>query len=85
MLTPSEQRPALDVDVVDTSWMDSNTVGPRHAYFNVNRWLIDDLAEIILTRRRAAARPHRLVKLDQDHDTHGNVWVFLAAPSWIGA
>jgi len=82
---PTAQTPALDVDVVDISWMDTNTMGPRHSYFNVNRWLIDDLAEIILTRRRAAARPHRLVKLDMEGRTFGNVWVFLAAPSWIGA
>ena len=85
MITPSAQRPALDVDVIDTSWMDTNAAGPRHAYFNVNRWLIDDLAEVILTRKRAAARPHRLVKLDMEGRTFGNVWVFLAAPSWIGA
>ena len=65
--------------------MDTNTVGPRHAYFNVNRWLIDDLAEIITTRKRAAQRPHRLVKLEVEGPTDGNVWVFLAAPSWVGA
>ena len=82
---PTAKTPALDLDVIDTSWMDTNTVGPRHSYFNVNRWLIDDLAEIIVTRRRASSRPHRLVKLDMEGRTFGNVWVFLAAPSWIGS
>jgi len=81
---PTVGNPSLDLDVIDTSWMDTNTQGPRHSYFNVNRWLIDDLAEVITTRKRAASRPHRLVKLDVEGRTHGNVWVFLAAPSWIG-
>ena len=31
------------------------------------------------------ARPHRLVKLDMEGRTFGNVWVFLAAPKWVGA
>jgi len=78
---------ALDVDVIDTSWMDTNTQGPRHSYFNVNRWLIDDLAEVITRRRRAAARPHRLIKTQRDDggDADANVYVFLAAPSHLGA
>ncbi len=84
-LSPSGANPALDIDVIDTSWMDTNTQGPRHSYFHVNRWLIDDLAEVITTRKRAASRPHRLVKLDVEGKTRGNVWAFLAAPSWIGS
>jgi len=84
----------LDVDVVDTSWMDSNAVGPRHGYFHVNRWLIDDLAEIVETRRRATDRPHRLIRIDNIEDREdavvrsggqGNVFAFLAAPSWMGS
>jgi hypothetical protein len=67
----------LDVDVVDISWMDSNVHGPRHNYFNVNRWLIDDILETITTGQRAVQRTHRM--------THrgGNVWAFLAAPRHI--
>ena len=26
--------PMLDLDVIDTSWMDTNAVGPRHSYFS---------------------------------------------------
>ena len=92
----SDVHVPLDVDVVDTSWMDTNTAGPRHAYFNVNRWIIDDLAEVISTRRRADDRRHRLIKLDHGaahHDEdethymrgHITVFVFLAAPSWVGS
>ena len=69
---------ALDLDVVEISWMDTNVdFGVRHNYFNVNRWLIDDLLEIMTTRRRAKERTHRM--------THrgGNVWSFLAAPNHI--
>ena len=70
------QRP-LDMDVVDISWMDTNIHCARHNYFNINRWLIDDLMEIITTRKRAASRISRM--------THrgGNVWSFLAAPNHI--
>ena len=51
--------------------------GPRHNYFNVNRWLIDDLLELVTTGRRAALRTHRMTRRG------GNVWAFLAAPSYI--
>ena len=39
-LATSETDVPLDVDIIDTSWMDTNIGGPRHAYFNVNRWII---------------------------------------------
>ena len=67
----------LDMDVIDTSWMDSNIHELRHNYFNVNRYMIDDIREVIATKRRAHLRTGRL--------THrrGNVWSFLAAPKHI--
>ena len=67
----------LDMDVIDSSWMDANVQGLRHNYFNVNRYMIDDIREIISTKRRAHLRTGRL--------THrrGNVWSFLAAPKYI--
>ena len=67
----------LDMDVIDTSWMDSNIHELRHNYFNVNRYMIDDIREVISTKRRAHLRTGRL--------THrrGNVWSFLAAPKYI--
>lgn len=66
----------LDLDVVDASTLDSNVHGMRHCYFNLNSVLVDDLAEIVTTRRRACMR-RRL--------THsvGNVWCFLAAPGHV--
>ena len=67
----------LDMDVIDTSWMDSNVQDLRHNYFNVNRFMIDDIREVLSTKRRAHLRPGRL--------THrrGNVWSFLSAPKYI--
>jgi hypothetical protein len=67
----------LDMDVIDTSWMDTNIHGLRHNYFNVNRFMIDDIRDIISTKRRAHLRSGRL--------THrrGNVWSFLGAPKYI--
>ena len=67
----------LDMDVIDTSWMDSNVQKLRHSYFNVNTQLIDDIKEIITTKRRACERAGRM--------THrrGNVWSFLSAPKYI--
>jgi len=69
----------LDMDVIDTSWMDSNVQALRHSYFNVNRWLIDDIRDTIVMRSRAHERTSRL--------THrrGNVWSFLAAPRHVVA
>ena len=65
------------MDVIDTSWMDSNVQALRHSYFNVNRWLIDDIREVITTKRRAHQRSGRM--------THrrGNVWSFLSAPKYV--
>jgi hypothetical protein len=73
----NQQGVPLDMDVIDTSWMDSNVQELRHNYFNVNRYMIDDIRELISTKRRAHLRTGRL--------THrrGNVWSFLSAPKHI--
>jgi len=67
----------LDLDVIDTSWMDANVHAMRHNMFNVNRWVVDDLREIIYTQKRARFRNQRLIHRS------GNVWSFLAAPKHI--
>jgi len=64
----------VELDVVDTSWMDSNVQALRHSYFNVNRHIIDDLREIIVETRKAHLRTSRLLH------RRGNVFSFLAAP-----
>ena len=77
-LAPPGQRLApLDLDVIDVSWMDNNVHEMRHNFFNLNRWMIDDIREVILTQRRARLRTARM--------THRftNVWSFLAAPRHV--
>jgi len=67
----------LDMDVIDTSWMDVNVHAMRHNIFNVNRWVVDDLREIVYTQKRARLRNNRLIHRS------GNVFAFLAAPKHI--
>ena len=67
----------LDMDVVDVSWMDGNMHAMRHNFFNINRWMVDDLREILVKKRRARMRTTRM--------THrfSNVWSFLAVPTHV--
>ena len=67
----------FDMDVIDVSWMDGNMHAMRHNFFNINRWMVDDLREILTTRRRAKLRSSRM--------THrfSNVWSFLAVPTHV--
>ena len=53
----------LDMDVIDTSWMDSNVHGPRHNYFNVNPYILGDVRDVIATKRRAHMRAGKLMHL----------------------
>lgn len=69
----------LDADVIDTTRLDTNTEPSRHCFFTVNRCLADDLADILLTRKRAADRNTRLLKL------RGNIYTFKTLPSHIGS
>uniref|UniRef100_A0A7S2GUL1 Uncharacterized protein n=1 Tax=Haptolina brevifila TaxID=156173 RepID=A0A7S2GUL1_9EUKA len=76
--SPAGKRPVpLDVDVIDVSWMDNNVHSMRHNFFNINRWMIDDLREIVSTKRRARLRTARMTR------RFANVWSFLAAPRHI--
>ena len=72
-----EETEYLDMDVIDVSWMDNNVHSMRHNFFNVNRWMIDDLRDIILNEKRAKLRTARMT------NRFGNVWAFLAAPSYV--
>jgi len=75
----------LDLDVVDTSFIDSNVEANRHGFWNVNRFIVDDLLEIMTKQQRACFRQHRLTRSGRYHSaSHSNVWTFLAAPRRIG-
>ncbi|KAJ0408260.1 hypothetical protein P43SY_004418 [Pythium insidiosum] len=72
----ASNRDFLDVDVVDTTWMDNNVHAVRHNYFNLNPTMIDDLRQIIVSKRRARHRPGLL-------HTSANIHIFLVAPGHI--
>lgn len=63
----------LDMDVIDTSFVDVNT-GIRHSYYRLNSNIVDDIREIVIHKRRARARPGLMQQT-------GNVFIFLLAPS----
>ena len=74
---PGARNQPFDMDVIDVSWMDGNMHAMRHNFFNINRWMVDDLREILTTRVRARLRTSRM--------THrfSNVWSFLAVPTFV--
>jgi len=66
----------LDLDAIDTTWMETNVHAIRHNYFNLNPVLMDDLRELILTGRRAAERSLLLHR-------EGNIYTYCQAPSCV--
>jgi hypothetical protein len=66
----------LDVDVIDTTQLDTNIKGLRHSGFNVNPILLNDLEELIFTGRRAANRSTLLFR-------EGNIYSYCHAPSFV--
>lgn len=77
ILTAEEELIYLDMDVVDTSDLDVNMSGARHAYFNLNKFIVDDICDVIQNGKRALERGHRLLAME------GNVFGILSAPSYI--
>ncbi|KAJ3269614.1 hypothetical protein HDV01_001175 [Terramyces sp. JEL0728] len=70
-------RYLMDVDVIDTTELDMNIHLARHSYFNLNKFIVDDVFDLIITRNRAKERDHRLLNI------RGNVYGFLSAPSYV--
>mmetsp|Transcript_11509 Transcript_11509/g.13945 ORF Transcript_11509/g.13945 Transcript_11509/m.13945 type:complete len:314 (-) Transcript_11509:813-1754(-) len=66
----------LDLDAIDTTWMDTNVHFIRHNYFNLNPVLMEDLRELILTGRRASERSLLLHR-------EGNIYSYCQAPSCV--
>ncbi|CAM9131443.1 unnamed protein product [Chrysoparadoxa australica] len=60
----------LDLDVIDTTWLESNVHAIRHSFFNLNPILVEDLRETIMFRRRARHRARTVHKSD-------NTWVYM--------
>lgn len=76
-VTDAETGDPLDIDVIDTSFMDANVHGMRHNYFNLNRELVEDIRDLLVTQRRAHQRKSRLEWIG------GNVFAFLVAPTHV--
>ena len=66
----------LDVDVIDTTQLDTNIKDLRHSGFNVNPILLNDLEELIVTGRRASSRSTLLFR-------DGNIYSYCHAPSFV--
>ncbi|UKK02212.2 hypothetical protein MACK_001567 [Theileria orientalis] len=64
----------LDMDVIDTSMIDTNVDFLKHSFYQVKREIMDDIREVILLHTRA---DHRQSRLDR---RRGNVYVFRVAP-----
>ena len=71
---PWADETELDADIIDTTWMQAglpagdpdlaiNTT-MRHSHFTVNRLMVEDLAECVITGRRAEQRTSRLQRRD---------------------
>uniref|UniRef100_A0A3B0MR93 Uncharacterized protein n=1 Tax=Theileria annulata TaxID=5874 RepID=A0A3B0MR93_THEAN len=64
----------LDLDVVDTSMIDTNVDFFKHSFYQVKREIMDDIREVIIMHTRAFQRQSRLDR------RRGNVYVFRVAP-----
>ncbi|PFH32079.1 hypothetical protein BESB_020200 [Besnoitia besnoiti] len=71
----SDSREWLDLDVIDMTWLGHNVHSMRHSYWPLNREIIEDIRELVVTRKRARQRTSRLDRRE------GNVWVYRVAPS----
>jgi len=79
VLSPLEEmqdQQWIDVDVIDSSNIDTNVASLRHSAFNVNPIIVKDLEELILTGRRARARTTLIHR-------EGNIFSYAHAPSFM--
>ncbi|EFA78923.1 hypothetical protein PPL_08391 [Heterostelium album PN500] len=67
---------SLDVDIIDTGDLDSNMSERHHSFFNINRLMVDDLHDLIVTGKRAEERTSRLKKVN-------DVYRFSILPSSV--
>lgn len=67
----------LDLDMICVTDLQHNIHSLRHAAFNVNRSLLEDIREVIVSRKRAWSRDDRLIHKD------GNFYAFISTPSSV--
>ena len=63
--------------MIDGTNIDSNMHSLRHNYFNLNPVLIQDLRQLITTRKSASERKNTLVR------SHDNIFTYLCSPSIV--
>ncbi|ORM40829.1 uncharacterized protein BXIN_2241 [Babesia sp. Xinjiang] len=67
----------LDMDVIDTTMIDTNVDFLKHSLYQMKREIMDDMREVILMKIRADQRQTRLDR------RRGNVFVFRVAPAAV--
>ena len=71
-----EEKAWLDLDVIDTTGLDTNIADIRHSAYNLNPTLLNDLEELITTGERAMKRSSLLYR-------DGNIFSYCHAPSYV--
>ncbi|VTZ69351.1 conserved Plasmodium protein, unknown function [Plasmodium chabaudi chabaudi] len=69
----------LDMDVIDTTFVETNVDFLKHSFYQVKREIIDDIREILISNVRAHERVSRLDR------RRGNVYVLRIAPAGVGS
>lgn len=69
----------LDMDVIDTTFVETNVDFLKHSFYQVKREIIDDIREVMISNVRAHERVSRLDR------RRGNVFVLRVAPAGVGS
>ncbi|KJP87286.1 hypothetical protein AK88_03083 [Plasmodium fragile] len=69
----------LDMDVIDTTFVETNVDFLKHSFYQVKREIIDDIREVLISNIRAHERVSRLDR------RRGNVFVLRVAPAGVGS
>lgn len=64
------------IDIIDCTHLQANAGGSRHNYFALNPLMVEDICELISSRRVAVHRAHLIQR-------EGNVFDFLTAPEEV--
>ncbi|ANQ09287.1 Uncharacterized protein PCOAH_00032970 [Plasmodium coatneyi] len=69
----------LDMDVIDTTFVETNVDFLKHSFYQVKREIMDDIREVLISNIRAHERVSRLDR------RRGNVFVLRVAPAGVGS
>ena len=71
-----ENKEWFDMDVIDTTSLDTNIKGLRHSSFQMNPIMLNDMEELIITGQRASRRQTLVHR-------SGNMYSYCHAPSHV--